>query len=214
METVTLRRYQPSDAEPVALILRDAWHTAGPSDVYNRAEAAADLASCLSFATFAIVAELDGRVVGICCAHGATPSPDAAAWERERDAALGRLRKIDAVAARRYEDYLAASWHVNERLLRDAGIEGDAEVVLLAVDAAARGRAVGRRLITRVADRLAREGFAHAFLFTDTDCSWQFYERLGLERRGAARPEDPLLPEEMYLYRLPVPLPPSAEGER
>ena len=62
-------------------------------------------------------------------------------------------------------------------------------------------------------DRLVREGAHAAYLFTDSDCTWQFYEHLGFSRATAVAPADADeldLPDEMYLYRTELPLAPRA----
>lgn len=206
--SVTYRPVDESDLPALAEILRGLWHTDAPTEEYASLEALHDVLDCLSWSTFAIVAEVDGEAAGICCANtGANRGNGSFAhWGELRDEVEQRLQETDPAAAARYRAYLDASYTVNKGLIADADITREAEIVLLAIGPRARGLGIGRALITRVAECLGEAGAPGAFLFTDTDCDWGFYDHLALKRaaehwRGAGDYEG--LPEGMFLYRVP-----------
>ena len=79
------------------------------------------------------------------------------------------------------------------------------QITLLAVSETTRGMGIGSVLLDAAASYVSSRGARGAFLYTDTDCSWKFYERRGLKRAAAyraSREERKLLPREMYLYGL------------
>ena len=56
---------------------------------------------------------------------------------------------------------------------------------------------IGSVLIDAATTYLTEEGARQAFLYTDTDCTWQFYEHHGFKRAGtyrSTREERRLLP--------------------
>ena len=56
------------------------------------------------------------------------------------------------------------------------------ELLLFAVSEKARGCGVGSQLFARAKDYLISQGATKAFLFTDTSCTWQYYEKRGMRR--------------------------------
>ena len=206
--SIAYRSVDESDLPALAEILRGLWHTDTPTEEYAALEALHDVLDCLSWSTFAIVAEVDGETAGICCANTGANRRNGSfeRWGEQRDEVELRLQETDPVAAARYRAYLDASYVVNKGLIADAGITHEAEIVLLAIGPRARGLGIGRALITRAVERLRKAGAPGAFLFTDTDCNWGFYDHLGLKRaaehwRSANDYEG--LPEGMLLYRVP-----------
>ena len=206
--SVVYRPVDESDLPALAEVLRGLWHTDTPTEKYASLEALHDVLDCLSWSTFAIVAEVDGEAAGICCANTGANRGNGrfARWGELRDEVELRLQKTDSAAAARYRAYLDASYAVNKALIADAGIAHEAEIVLLAIGSRARGLGIGRALITRASERLGEAGAPGAFLFTDTDCNWGFYDHLGLKRaaehwRGGNDYEG--LPKGMFLYRVP-----------
>ena len=72
---------------------------------------------------------------------------------------------------------------VNQEMLRDyrARHRPDSELLFLAADPDAQGRGAGTALLAELARRApGRE----LYLFTDSGCTYRFYERRGFERAG------------------------------
>ena len=94
----------------------------------------------------------------------------------------------------------------NDNLLKATPYStGANEITLLAVSESARGMGIGSVLIDAATAYLAEGGANRAFLYTDTDCTWQFYENHGFKRAStyrSTREERRLLPRELYVYGL------------
>lgn len=199
-----LRPARAADLPALADILRDLWHTDVPSGAYAHLEGLHDVLCCLDRSTHHLVAALDGAPVGICCGCTGAPVP-AGPWHAETERTTRALDELDPEAAAQWDAYRRAAEDINRALIAQAGLAGAAEIVLLAVGATARGRGIGRELLGRMETLLAQGGAAQAFLCTDTDCDWPFYERLGLARVAAHRRDArdlAALPTEMYVYRV------------
>ena len=116
-----------------------------------------------------------------------------------------RMRELEPEAAANYWKGVQLTESKNDKLLSDSGFAGSTEITLLAVGESARGMGIGSVLIDAATTYLAEEGARRAFLYTDTDCTWQFYEHHGFKRAGtyrSTREERRLLPKEMYVYGL------------
>lgn len=205
MSSVSYRPFDSSDFDTLAAILQELWHSdSGSSEAYRELEARDDLAHCLSVATFSQVALVDDVPSGIVLARSGTADPTwAAHWNDACRDLWSQMERIDPEALKRYREFIDASTRANEEMLGASDVDRDAEVVLLAVGAATRGLGAGSVLLDAATSYLASRGHRNAFLYTDTDCTWEFYEHRGLKRLGrhkATREERQLLPREQYLY--------------
>lgn len=88
-------------------------------------------------------------------------------------------------------------------MLAACGMPEDDMVLPLLVSPAPRGLGLGRRLLKLACDHLRSVGAPTMHLVTDTDCDWQFYDHIGMERlaeRGRPAGAGPLTPDAYYLY--------------
>jgi len=71
----------------------------------------------------------------------------------------------------------------NRRILADykKNHKTDGEICFLAADPNAQGKGIGSKLL---AELERRENGKRIYLFTDNNCTWQFYEHKGFERVG------------------------------
>lgn len=203
---VRYRPFEDGDLDAVASILRPEWHTRSEIEEYNHLEAEMDLAYCLSTSTFSQVALIDGVPQGIVLARvEGERAADADRWLRLEAQLFERLRELDESAAEWMRSYTRSSLRVNNGLLEQSGVDRGAEIVLLAVGRSARHLGIGSVLIDAAASYCADRSAQSLYLFTDTSCSWQFYEHHGLKRVAAHRcnrEERRVLAREMYLYHL------------
>ena len=215
-ETVTYRPYEDRDAEGVMAIINDAFHIHRYTRrrYLERSALESYLDECLQASSYARVAVLDGKVVGVVMGrvHGEPILP-------------GRVRRRMRILADRAWLLTAGlpQWRtlrfffnferVYGQLCEDVRQAGtwslSDEVMLFAVHSVARGRGVGSRLYRDLMSHLREHGRAELFLYTDELCTYRFYERAGLVR-AAERSLDlkvPGLPGTVgvYLYAGPVP---------
>lgn len=206
---VQYRSFMDEDFEDIAEMLRRVWHDRSRDELYNTLEARYDLAHSLSISTFSLVAVVNGEAMGIVLArdpHGSQArysAIDAGAWERLGNDLRHDMARIDPVAIREFDAAIKAEQRANEKLATACSVEQAGQITLLAVSHRARGLGIGSALLDAACSFCQDAGAEQAYLFTDTDCSWQFYERHGLKRAAAHQPEQSeraLLPSEMYLY--------------
>ncbi len=203
---VQYRSFEDDDFEAAAEILRDEWHHRTANDAFNRLEAHYDLAHSLSISTFSQVVLIDGVVRGIVLARANNePHLHANRWCEREQALLSQMARLDERATDALRAFAHAEARVNDALLEESGIEPAAQITLLAVSSNARGLGIGSVLLDAATSYCSANGAERAYLFTDANCSWEFYDRRGLKRMAshhANREERTMLPREMYLYGL------------
>ena len=115
------------------------------------------------------------------------------------------MDSYDAKAARTFHTWYDGMRKVDERLLASSGLTLDNQITLLVVDPSAQGLGIGTELFDAVSSYYAALRDLQAYLYTDSDCRWSFYEFRGMKRLGrykSTREERSLLPREMYPYGL------------
>lgn len=201
---VIYRDFCEDDAHDVSEMLGGIWssHLKGEASLF---------AGEIDFAHFAIksthmlVAELNGRVVGIACVGVKSPSDEVVSfWQEFSDNAYSKLRDIDADAAQEMSDYALFEKCVHTKMLSECQECTDYELTLFAVSSEARGHGVGSTLLKQAMQILKDAGAKSYFLFTDTMCTWQYYENRGMKRIASYHStEDEIKKyetEEFYIY--------------
>lgn len=204
---VTYRPFDEDDFEDIATILQEAWHTEVPSPEYGYLEACNDLSYSLSISSFSQVALVDGVPRGIVLARPeANHVQQSKRWFTISEGYFRRMRELEPEAAASYWRSVELMGTKNDNLLKATPYStGANEITLLAVSESARGMGIGSVLIDAATAYLAEGGASRAFLYTDTDCTWQFYENHGFKRAStyrSTREERHLLPRELYVYGL------------
>lgn len=203
---VQYRPFEDGDFEAVADILRDVWHRRTANDAFNRLEAQDDLAYSLSISTFSQVSLIDGVARGIVLARADDePRLQAERWQACEQSLLSQMKQLDEDATEALRAHMRSEVRVNNSLLEQSSIGSGAQITLLAVSSKARGLGIGSVLLDAAISYCSASGADKAYLYTDTDCSWPFYEHHGLKRMAthrSNREERKLLPREMYLYGL------------
>ena len=200
--TIEYRPMNIEDADRIGTILAETWHELAEGDL-------ARLHGVIDFATYALrhtysqVAVMDGVVQGVVLARAGMPdASDVKAWEELRDRAYAQADAIDKAATDELRDFLTAEYAADDELLAESGCNPDFELVVFIVSAATRGHGVGSKLLADAQAYLAQAGGEAGYLFTDTTCTWEYYEHRGMTRR-AERTYDPttsILPEQMFVY--------------
>lgn len=203
---VSYRPFEDDDFNELAKIVQSTWHAKAPSSLYGYLEACCDLAYCLSVSSFSQVALVDGEPCGIALARGNhIHRRFTEHWEQASIDFNKKLWQADPKFAGGYFASTDAMRRVNGQMLEDSNIPRTYEITLLIVNEEARGSGMGSLLLDALLSYLTSHGAARAYLFTDTESNWQFYERHGFKRRAshrAAWDERKLLPRELYLYEI------------
>lgn len=188
MSNITIRPYKERDAEAAKATFADGFQEQYflPDATLLPALGEHDLREFLTASTWAAVAELDGKPVGIIGARvpGQSKLPGRLGNTLRKWAAMARL----TLGALRQPSTLATSItgeRSYRRLQRNARARNQQlnnELTIFAVDAAARGTGIGSQLFHKAQEYFRRHGCHEFFLYTDSLCTYQFYERKGLRR--------------------------------
>ncbi|SDC42463.1 Acetyltransferase (GNAT) family protein [Pelagirhabdus alkalitolerans] len=88
----------------------------------------------------------------------------------------------------------------NEELLESLERSFDAELVLFAVSRDQHGQGIGNALYQAFLDQLKQEQLDTFYLYTDTTCTYTFYDRQNLHRLAEKTMTLPLFDEQLTLY--------------
>ena len=192
------------DLDDIAQILATLWHSDVPEDV-QKLHSVIDFASYAQRATFSEVAVKDGEAIGFVLARAGKASQETETiWKRFLEERIEEAKNLDAESAAYLVAYDEAEERVNTPLLKDSNTDPDYELVFFAVGDAARGYGVGSKLLASAQNYLSSQGGKTAFLFTDTTCTWEYYEHRGMRRvaEWAKTNDEDILPEEMFVYEM------------
>ena len=132
----------------------------------------------LNKATQAIAAYQGDTLVGLLLAqmHGEQPCCHSS-WRRLY------VRLVDFVQKHLFRDSVGVYDEVNQEMFAAycKAHQPDGQIVFLAADPAAQVKGIGTMLLHELE---LREPGKTIYLYTDDNCTWQFYERRGFERVG------------------------------
>ena len=215
-EAITYRPYEDRDAEGVMAIINDAFHIHRYTRrrYLERSALEVYLDECLKGSSYARVAVLDGKVVGVMMGRvrGEPLLPGRVRRRVRITAGRAWLLTVGLPQWRTLRFFFSFE-RTYEELREDVRQAGtwalSDEVTLFAVHTVARGRGVGTHLYRGLMSHLRERGRTELFLYTDELCTYRFYERAGLVR-AAERSLDlevPGLPKAVgvYLYAGPAP---------
>lgn len=171
---LTFRDSVPGDLPMAADACYGMWFRKDYGEGLGRLIADAYAAMHYRNADLRVTAVLDGEPEGICFVRtvpGETDTSNFDSFSEEEgfDVAMGDMHILH---------------RADEGLKREFRIEADAEVLLLMVGSRSRGRGIGRRLLNEAASRLSDMGCRSFMLFTDDDCDYGFYDKIGMKKRG------------------------------
>jgi len=102
-------------------------------------------------------------------------------FRKDSKRALKNFRKIDKIY---------------KGLYKKTNKKYDAEVILFAVHASMRGKGVGKKLMNNYLEHLRHKGYQNVYLFTDTSCTYGFYDHMNFTREDEATTTLELLNEQ------------------
>ncbi|MFJ9553952.1 GNAT family N-acetyltransferase [Nocardiopsis sp. NPDC101807] len=188
MNDTTYRPYRESDAADVKSMIDEAFHIHrymskkrlldGALEVYLRER--------LLASTYTRVAVRDGRTVGVIMGRvpGHPRVPHATrnrllTWAHMARIAVTGLRDLPSLA-----QYFAFDG-IYRRLRHNTSAPLTDELTLFAVDASTRGTGVGKALYEDYTRHLREHGRKNFYLYTDSLCSYGFYEKRGMTRAAS-----------------------------
>ncbi|MCL1869940.1 MAG: GNAT family N-acetyltransferase [Promicromonosporaceae bacterium] len=185
MTEIQYRPYLEQDAQDVKAIINQAFSIDRFVNEPRALDAALDvyLRTCLLGSTSTQVAVQDGRVVGIIM--GRVAGRDRLPGRIGNRARLwGNMAKAAVLGAAQYRSLLQMfQFETVYADLRKATTSPTTdELTLFAVDAVTRGHGVGQRLFDGYMAHLRAHDRSEFYLYTDTRCSYGFYEKQGMTR--------------------------------
>jgi len=183
---IAVRKYQASDLRACAELAAEAWPSRMPTisreDQVDGMEGY--MMSALAASTWAEVLDESGRVVGFL--FGRIEKHRRAGVKLVPEQSL--ISMASAFIAARHErpsNILRMIWNValTELKMSVNRPHSDAEITMLIVGSAHRGKGYGRLLVERFVDAARADGASVLTVYTDDQSSnWRFYERLGFRR--------------------------------
>lgn len=215
---ISYRSIRSEDFKFLEDIITETWWSDrwGREAGLSRAFARAYLNSCLSQGSFSRVALAGGRPVGLIIGRSG-PKPPAPSPRRRLALFHSQARLMSYPNGRR----LGRSFHqwgqADAAMLRACKRSFDGELILLVTAREARGLGIGTGLLKRLFCYFRKTGVRRFFLFTDSKCSYSFYDRRGFKRLAQCRKTFPPAipwPVSLFLYEYDLTRPdPVSPGE-
>ncbi len=188
MTAIQYRPYMEQDAQDVKAIINQAFTIDRFVNEPRVVDAALEvyLRTCLLGSTYTEVAVKDGRVVGIIM--GRVAGRDRLPGRLTNRARLwGNMAKAAVLGAAQYKSLVQmfAFDTVYANLRKATTAPTTDELTLFAVDSTTRGHGVGQRLYDTYMAHLRAHGRSDFYLYTDTRCTFGFYEKQGMTRAAA-----------------------------
>lgn len=204
---LTWRAFAPEDFEGAAGLLGRTWLPEF-DEAPQRAASQIELAHYLADATWSLVAERDGEILGVVLlAERTVEAADGAGWA-ELESRLARAAEKDpalAEAVRVEMDGVREEAELEREYAAGSPVGADAAVKLLIVSPDAKGMGLGGRLFSAALEHLREAGATGYHLLTDDSCDVGFYEHKGLTQAARRRSRaywpgvDPAT-DEFYVY--------------
>ena len=181
--SLTFRPLRRADYAAAAQIVRETWHyDKFCSPAVAKAMARLYLASCLAEQSFSCGAFADGALTGLILARDRRTRGHGLRYLPMQAGAL--LRLAARREGRRVLRLFGGFASLDRDLLGASGGGYDGTLCLFAVREQTRGTGTGGALYRRAMDYFAAAGVRRFYLYTDTSCSYGFYEHQGLRRAG------------------------------
>jgi N-acetylglutamate synthase-like GNAT family acetyltransferase len=179
---VIYRDFDKKDIDELAILLAEIWNPSLDGEVALQA-GKVDLAHFAISATYWKIAELNGEVVGVAAVRVGQPSLESVEfWENLSNQSFAKLHELDSKAAQTLKDYYEFERNAHTQMMENCECDTTYELALFAVSSKSRGHGVGSELLRQCVLRLKEAGAKSYFLYTDTNCNWQYYENRGMKR--------------------------------
>ena len=197
---VEFRDTVPEDYAEIARILDDQWLFSLYSKTNGPVASEYYLLQCMNDANVAETIFVDGKQVGaVAVGRMGGKSLDVHEDLERLEAQLKRSDGYDAMMRdmKLFDD-------VFEGFVSKYMDDGLAELTLLIIDKGCRGMGIGRKAIEEALRIVSDHGKKGLFFYTDTDCNFGFYDRMGAKRLDHVKTECLSGPIDIFAYRLDV----------
>lgn len=185
MSEVIYRPYRSSDAEDVKLIMNEAFyvHRYVTGSLVIDSALELYLRERLLASTWARVAVNGGQVVGVIMGQAAGQAR-LSGRGKNRVLSWAHMLRAGVLGFRQLKGLrqFFAVGRVYQNLRGNVTAPLTNELTLFAVASSARGLGIGKRLYTDFLDHLSDVRHTDFYLFTDSLCTYGFYEKQGMER--------------------------------
>lgn len=181
---VTYHQVTEEDFDELAMLLSNQWATPEIRDnpVAMKHSGLLSLYYFMVHHTFTCVAEDNGRVIGLLICTDVKNRPLDMKYARLLIGEVAYMicnpeTRDDGLA---WGEYTQLAKDLEERVA--GGIDAEAE--LFVVDPEYRGQGIGKKMFRSMVKFFKKTGTKTFFLHTDTACTYQFYEKIGMKRIG------------------------------
>lgn len=201
---VEFRRAQADDLPALYELDRAMWFNgfALDGDDLSLEFAINDIHHMLSHMTWSRLAVVEGKVQGIIAADVKADGPYLPSFtdrlEDDWNQAVERVRSLED--GERKVSLMLADIEEGERFTRHVQHDTDAEIVLFLLGPSMRGRHLGSFMYDLCLEHLRDMGARTYFLFTDSTCSYGFYDHRGLTRIASMKSQVDIDDLEKYIY--------------
>ena len=181
MNNLEFREYQKSDAPFFEEIIRKTWQY----DLFCGKEVSRKLArvyllGCLSHQSFTQIALLDEKPIGvIMCANKHIHKTPLWIKVLQIKASISLFLSKEG---RTIGKIFGSIDGVDKELLRTQSKTYAGELVFFAVSEDSRGTGIGKALFKKALDYMQTQQIDDFYLYTDSSCNYEFYERQGMTR--------------------------------
>ncbi|MCL2559678.1 MAG: GNAT family N-acetyltransferase [Turicibacter sp.] len=188
MEKLLIRDLDVMDVPVIKRIIKEVWDFSSlvKNEAILDAVVGLYLNQMLAGSTFGKVAVLDGEVLGMV---SGIVKGEALRYAHLLEDGMGHAMTL-LLAKRRQQkwiyEYFSKQEAVYAQLLDGVADEYDASLDFLILSKAAQGKGVGKALWLVLQAYFVEQQVSRAYLFTDTDCNFGFYEHQGFKRRREA----------------------------
>ena len=200
---VTYHQVTEDDFDELALLLSNQWATPEIRDnpIAMKHSGLMSLFYFMVHHTFTCVAEDNGRDIGLLICTNLKERPIDMKYVRLliREVAFMICNPETRDDGLSWGEYTQLAQELEERSVH--GI--DAELELFVVDPEYRGQGIGKRMFRSMLEFFRKTGTENFFLHTDTTCTYQFYERRGMNRIGQLEsniPSGDVAGIDMFIY--------------
>ncbi len=200
MNNLTFREYQKEDALAFEEIIRKTWQfDSFCGKQVSKSMSSVYLLECISQQTFTQVALLNNTPIGIImCANKHIHKTSLWIKAIQVKAILSLLLTKEG---RKTAKVFGSIANVDTNLLATQSKIYDGELVFFAVSEDHRGTGVGKALFEKAINYMKSQQIEDFYLYTDSSCNYQFYERQGMLRIAEKSYSLPLkIKNEMNFY--------------